>query len=48
MARNEQTSPKIAALAAKVLAGDIKPTAAQVKSLAGAVLTQAPDTPQDK
>lgn len=43
MAKNETTSPKVATLAAKVLAGDIKPTAAQVKSLAGAVLTQAPD-----
>ena len=48
MARNEQTSQKIATLAAKVLAGDIKPTAAQVKSLAGAVLTQAPDKLKDK
>jgi hypothetical protein len=43
MAKNERSSDKVATLAGKVLAGEIKPTPAQVKTLAGAVLTQAPD-----
>jgi hypothetical protein len=43
MARNEKTSSKVAALASKVLSGDKKPTAKEVKSLAAAALTQAPD-----
>jgi hypothetical protein len=43
MANNEKTSPKVATLSGKVLSGEIKPTPAQVKTLAGAVLTQAPD-----
>jgi hypothetical protein len=42
MAKNEKTSPKVATLAAKVLSGH-KPTAAQAKTLAASVLTQAPD-----
>ena len=43
MARNERTSGKVASLAGKVLAGTVKPTPAQVKTLAGAALTQTPD-----
>jgi hypothetical protein len=38
----ETTSPKVAKLAAQVLAGEIKPTPKQIKSLAGSVLTQSP------
>jgi hypothetical protein len=43
MSKNEKTSLKVASLAGKVLSDEIKPTPAQVKTLAGAVLTQAPD-----
>jgi hypothetical protein len=42
MPRNEKTSAKVAALAAKVLAG-YRPTLAEAKQLAGSALTQAPD-----
>ena len=42
MASNEKTSPAVAKLAAQVLGGK-KPTASQILTLAGAVLTQAPD-----
>lgn len=48
MAKNEKTSPAIARLAAKVLAGTKKPTPAEIASLAGAVLTQAPDKKKGK
>ena len=43
MGKNEKTSKKMAKLASKVLSGKIKPTKAQIKSLAAGVLTQAPD-----
>jgi len=43
MARNEKTSQPIATLASKVLSGEKKPTAAEIKQLAASVLTQAPD-----
>lgn len=36
----KQTTPPISTLASKVLSGDIKPTAAQVKSLAASALSQ--------
>lgn len=35
-----QTSPKVSTLASDVLAGRIKPTAAQVRSLAASALAQ--------
>lgn len=43
MSRNEQSSKRLASLASKVLSGDKRPTAKEAKSLAAAVLTQAPD-----
>lgn len=43
MANNEKTSSKVATLASKVLSGEKKPTAAEAKTLAASVLTQAPD-----
>jgi hypothetical protein len=43
MAKNERTSKPIASLAARVLSGDKKPTASEVRKLAASVLTQAPD-----
>jgi hypothetical protein len=43
--KTEQTSAKVAALAAKVLAG-YRPTQGEAKQLAGSVLTQAPDKKQ--
>lgn len=43
MARNEKTSARLATLAARILSGEKKPTAADAKKLAGSVLTQAPD-----
>lgn len=42
MAKNEKSSKNVASLASKVLSGK-KPTAAQAKTLAASVLTQAPD-----
>jgi len=49
MAKNEETSSKIATLAAKVLSGQIKhPTPAQLKSLAASALTQTPDKKKGK
>jgi hypothetical protein len=48
MAKNEQTSPKLATLASKVLSGDKKPTPKEVKSLAAALLTQTPDKKKGK
>lgn len=35
----KQTSPAVSTLASKVLSGQVKPTAAQVKTLAGAALS---------
>lgn len=35
-----QTSPKVSSLASGVLAGRIKPTAAQIRTLAGTALAQ--------
>lgn len=47
--KNEQTSSKVASLAGKVLAGEIKhPTPKQVKQLAASVLTQSPDKKKGK
>ena len=43
MAKNEKTSPKLASLAAKILQGSKKPTAADARRLAGGLLTQAAD-----
>ena len=48
MAKNEQTSKPVAKLAAQVLSGQVKPTPKQVLTLAGAVLTQAPDKKPSK
>lgn len=48
MARNERTSKPVASLAARVLSGDKKPTAAESRRLAASVLTQAPDKPTPK
>jgi hypothetical protein len=45
MSKNEKTSAKVAALAAKVLAG-YRPTQREAKQLDGSVLTQAPDKKQ--
>jgi len=48
MAKNEKTSPKMATIAAKALANP--KSSGLTKSLAGALLTQAPDrkTPKKK
>jgi hypothetical protein len=43
MAKNERTGDRVASLAGKVLAGTIKPTAAQTKILAASALTQTKD-----
>jgi hypothetical protein len=48
MAKNEKTSKKMAKLASAVLRGKKKPTTKEAKSLAGALLTQAPDKPKRK
>ena len=45
--RNEQTSPRVARVASQVLRTG-KATPRQVLTLAGAVLTQAPDKPKAK
>jgi hypothetical protein len=46
MAKNEKTSPKMATVASKALSN---PNASKLtKSLAGALLTQAPDKPKKK
>jgi len=37
---NRQTSPKVSTLASQVLAGKIKPTAAQIATLAASALAQ--------
>ena len=43
MAYHETTSRRIATLASTVLSGTVRPTQRLVKTLAAAVLTQAPD-----
>lgn len=43
MGKNERSSTPLARLAAQVLSGDKKPTAAESRRLAASVLTQAPD-----
>jgi len=48
MAKNERTSKKVATLASKVLSGAKKPTQKEIKSLAAAALTQAPDKSKSK
>ncbi|MDY7095623.1 MAG: hypothetical protein SX243_21830 [Acidobacteriota bacterium] len=48
MAPNEKTSQEMASLAAKALKAPKKLTAAEIKSLAGSVLTQSPDKPKPK
>jgi hypothetical protein len=48
MAKDEKTSKRVAKLASDVLADRIKPTAAQIRTLAGAALTEAPDRPKPK
>ena len=48
MAKNEKTSPHVAKLASKVLSGEKKPTAKEIKTLAASVLTQAPDKKKGK
>ena len=47
MATNEKTSKRVAKIASKALRTG-KATPQQVKALAGAVLTQAPDKPKSK
>lgn len=47
MGKNEKTSPTVASLAAKALATG-KATPAEIKKLAGSVLTQSPDKPPKK
>jgi hypothetical protein len=42
MVRNEKTSVRVAALAARILAGAI-PTLKEARTLAASVLTQAPE-----
>jgi|TARA_R100000501_G_C2554487_1_gene67719 carnitine O-acetyltransferase len=46
MARNEKTSSKVATLAAKGLKDPGSLTKAQIKTISGSVLTQAPDKPK--
>ena len=46
MAKNEHSSPKLAKLASKVLRNPKAPK--EAKSLAGSVLTQAPDHKKSK
>jgi hypothetical protein len=43
MAKNEKTSERVASIAAKALRAPGKPTEAEIETLAGSVLTQAPD-----
>jgi hypothetical protein len=47
MAKNEKTSPRVAKIASDVLRTG-KATPKQAKTLAGAVLTQAPDKPKKR
>jgi len=46
MPKNEKTSPEMAKLAAKLLRHPEEATRKQIKSLAGALLTQVPDKPK--
>ncbi len=48
MPKNEKTSKEMAKLASDVLTGKIIPTKSQIKSLAGSVLTQAPNKKKSK
>ena len=48
MAKNEKTSKNVASLAGKALKNPKGVTQEQVKTLAGSVLTQAPDKPKTK
>lgn len=48
MAKNEKTSPRLARIASKGLRAPSTLKAAEVKALAGSVLTQAPDRPKPK
>lgn len=43
MAKNERTSKSVASLASKALKSPSSVTNKQIKTLAGSVLTQAPD-----
>lgn len=47
MAKNEKTSARVAALAAKILDG-YKPTLKEIQSIAGSVLTQTRDRKKPK
>ena len=47
MAKNEQTSKRVASIAAKALQTG-KATPSQIRSMAGAALTQAPDRSHKK
>jgi hypothetical protein len=40
MAKGKETSPAVSSLASGVLSGRVKPTPAQIKTLAGAALSQ--------
>ena len=46
MPKNEQTSPKLAKIASQGLRAPSTLTTAQIRELAGSVLTQAPDHPK--
>ncbi len=48
MANNEKSSPKTAKIASKALRDPGSLTKTEIKSLGGAVLTQAPDKPKKK
>jgi hypothetical protein len=48
MAKDEKTSPRVAKLASDVLAGRKDPTKKEIKTLAGAALTEAPDKKKKK
>lgn len=46
MAQNEKTSEKVAAIAARLLRDPSKATQKEIRTLAGAALTQVPDRPK--
>ena len=48
MSKNEKTSTKVASIAAKGLKDPGSLTKAQIKTISGSVLTQAPDRPKSK
>ncbi|MEM7519150.1 MAG: hypothetical protein AAF368_19770 [Planctomycetota bacterium] len=48
MAKNEKTSKDVASLASKLLKDPKKATQKDIKTLAGSVLTQAPDKPKPR